>query len=135
MSLKKILISMLCAVCAISLLAPVAFAHCGHGRGARGQVRTYSCAVCTAPDCELTGRHYHNGVMYCGFHHENGFCDGTCAPLCPVEGCTLTGRHYHDGAVYCGANHTAGYCDGTCGYSRSAHTWGGCHGGARRCGW
>lgn len=134
MSLRKILISALSAMCIVSLLVPAAFAHGGHGRGVRGQARTYRCAVCTVEGCELAGRHYHNGVLYCGFHHVNGVCDGTCAPLCPVEGCTLAGRHYHDEVLYCGANHTAGYCDGTCGYNHSSSVWGGCH-GSHHCGW
>lgn len=135
MSLRKVLITLLCAMCAVSLLIPAAFAHGGHGRGAGGrQTRAYQCAVCPVEGCELAGRHYHNGALYCGHNHANGWCDGTCVALCPVEGCTLAGRHYHDGALYCGANHAAGYCGGNCGYTQSTGSWGGCHGG-RHCGW
>lgn len=93
MSLKKLLVSALCAACAVSLMIPVAFAHGGHGRAARGwQSGTSRYAVCPVEDCTLTGRHVHNGVTYCGFHHANGWCNGTCIALCPVEDCTLAGR-------------------------------------------
>lgn len=136
MSLKKFLVSLLCALCAVSLLIPAAFAHGGHGRGVRAQARTYQCPVCPVEGCEAAGRHYHDGVLYCGYNHANGWCDGACLPLCPVEGCTLAGRHYHNGTLYCGANHAAGYCGGNCGwYTQTTGGWGGCHGGGRHCGW
>ncbi len=141
MSLKKLLVSALCALCAVSLMIPVAFAHGGHGRAARNwQAGTSRYAACPVEDCTLTGRHVHDGVTYCGFHHANGWCDGTCIALCPVEDCTLAGRHIHDGVTYCGANHAAGYCGGNCPYTTGTTTgtwgtWGGCHGGGRHCGW
>lgn len=132
MFMKKFLVSALCAVCALSLLVPAAFAHGGcHGRGS---ARQYRIPVCTAEDCELTGRHYHGATLYCGNAHANGVCDGTCLPLCTVEGCTLTGRHSHNGVTYCGNDHACGFCDGSCPVYSSASSRGcrgGCH-GARR---
>lgn len=134
MSLKKFLITALCAVCAASLLVPAAFAHGGCRSRWNSSVNTqttpYRCAVCTVPGCELTGRHYHNGVLYCGYNHANGWCNGACVPLCPVDGCTQAGRHTHNGVVYCGTNHAAGYCTGSCpSYTQQpSGTWRGCHG-------
>ncbi len=105
MSLKKLLVSALCAACAVSLMIPVAFAHGGHGRAARGwQSGTSRYAVCPVEDCTLTGRHVHNGVTYCGANHAAGYCGGNCP-------------------------YTTGTTTGTWGVR------GGCHGGGRHCGW
>ncbi|MCI8813437.1 MAG: hypothetical protein HFG12_09415, partial [Oscillibacter sp.] len=60
------------------------------------------------------GRHSHGGTAYCGYHHEDGFCDGNCRALCPVEGCALTGQHTHSGTAYCGHHHGGGFCNGSC---------------------
>ena len=138
MSLRKILVSALCAVCAVSLVIPTVFAH----GGCRARYRR-TVQPCTVESCTTTGYHYHNGVVYCGHTHGNGLCDGSCAPLCPVEGCTLAGRHYHNGTLYCGANHADGYCGGGCGYYQSSgtsgtwggHYGGGHHGGGHHGGW
>lgn len=133
MSLRKILISALCAMCVASLMVPTAFAHGCHGRSrARRAIQP-----CSVEECTVMGYHYHNRTVYCGHTHGNDLCDGSCAPLCPVEDCTLAGRHYHNEIVYCGANHVAGYCDGTCGYNHSSSVWsgwGGCRSG-HHCGW
>lgn len=109
MSLRKIFISALCAACAVSLLAPAAFAHGCHRRAQSAQ-----CGLCTVEGCEYAGRHTHNGVTYCGYCHEDGVCNGACAPLCPYEDCELAGRHTHDGVTYCGYDHENGFCDGAC---------------------
>ena len=109
---KRVLLSALTAVCAVSLLVPTAFAHggCHGGRGVRR-----SAQPCAVEDCTLTGWHYHDRTLYCGHTHGgSGLCDGSCYALCDVEGCTLTGRHVHDGVTYCGADHDCGYCDGSC---------------------
>ena len=132
MSLKKLLVSAVAAACAASLLIPAAYAHGGcHGRRNTQPTTPYRCAVCTVEGCTQTGRHYHDGVLYCGHNHTSGWCDGTCVSLCPVEGCTQTGRHYHDGVLYCGHDHASGWCDGTCcGTVRSSGSyWGGGHHG------
>lgn len=85
-----------------------------------------ACApLCEVEDCELAGRHTHDGVTYCGYDHVDGFCDGACLSLCEVEDCTLTGRHYHDGTLYCGGNHAHGYCDGSCPVYRAPAVSGG----------
>lgn len=128
MSLREALLSALCALCAVSLLVPAAFAHGCHGSSyARRSVQP-----CSVENCTLTGYHYHNRTLYCGHTHGNGLCDGSCAPLCTVEGCTLAGLHYHNGSVYCGANHAAGYCDGNCPYTQSSGAWSG-HCGGHHC--
>ena len=36
------------------------------------------CPVCTVDGCTETGRHSHDGHDYCGYNHENGYCDGSC---------------------------------------------------------
>ena len=108
MFVKRILLSALTAVCAVSLLVPTVFAHGGcHGRRRTAQ-------PCAVEDCTLTGWHYHDRALYCGHTHGQELCDGSCFPLCEAEDCTLTGRHVHDGATYCGADHADGYCDGSC---------------------
>lgn len=111
MFVKRILLSALAVVCAVSLLVPAAFAHGGcHGRAARRTAQP-----CAVEDCTLAGWHYHGRTLYCGHTHDSGvLCDGSCYPLCEVEGCTLTGRHTHNGVTYCGASHAGGYCDGSC---------------------
>ena len=129
MSVKKFLISALAAVCAASLLIPAAYAHGGcHSRSSRA-ARRAGCAVCTVESCTLAGRHSHGRTAYCGYDHEDGWCDGACLALCTVEGCDLTGRHSHGGADCCGSDHESGFCDGSCPvYRSSSHGHhGGCH--------
>lgn len=132
MSLRKILVSALCAFCAVSLLVPAAFAH----GGCRGRYRR-TVQPCAVESCTVMGYHYHSGRQYCGHTHGQGLCDGSCAPLCTVESCTLTGWHYHNGTVYCGGNHASGYCGGSwnCCHTISSGSWGnwgGHHGGCHR---
>ena len=111
-SLRKALISALAAVCAVSLLVPAAFAHGCHGSSR--QTQPAQCGLCTVEGCQYAGRHTHGRTTYCGFDHEDGVCDGACAPLCAVEDCELTGRHTHDGVTCCGYDHEDGFCDGAC---------------------
>ncbi|MCI9155750.1 MAG: chitinase, partial [Lawsonibacter sp.] len=35
-------------------------------------------ALCPLEDCVSSGRHYHGYSIYCGAHHDGGFCDGSC---------------------------------------------------------
>lgn len=91
--------------------------HCGGtdrqwaGGGRRCQTEI---AVCDIEGCAAVGRHLHDGVLYCGYPHEDGLCNGACCALCPVEGCEAVGRHLHDGMVYCGGSHVSGFCAGDC---------------------
>ena len=78
-------------------------------------------------DCDIAGRHVHDGVTYCGSCHEAGYCDGVCLTLCTVEGCDIAGRHTHNGTTYCGNHHEAGYCGGTCAYATTTGCRYGCH--------
>ncbi len=110
---KKRFASVLLALVLLASLSVSAYAHGCRGRGA-GWYADASCAVCTLEDCALTGRHSHDGVVYCGYAHDSGICDGQCRALCTVEGCTLTGRHSHDGLLCCGYGHDCGFCDGSC---------------------
>lgn len=78
---------------ASSMLAFPVFAH-GHGSGHHRVREPYcaekeygtngnadgQCPVCTLEGCEETGRHQHDGGWYCGYHHDGGFCDGSCQP-------------------------------------------------------
>ena len=103
------------AVLTALLLAAPASAHCGHGRVARAASAVSTAyPVCTVEGCAIAGRHTHSGRTYCGYDHEDGFCDGACRALCPYEGCTLTGRHTHSGTAYCGYHHEGGFCDNAC---------------------
>ena len=112
MFVKRILLTALTAVCAVSLLIPTALAH-GGCHGGRGGCR--AAPPCTVEECTLTGWHYHDRALYCGHTHGgDGLCDGSCYALCDLEGCDVTGRHVHDGVTYCGAGHDDGYCDGSC---------------------
>lgn len=86
--------------------------------------------ICNFEGCAITGHHLHDGSYYCGYHHESGYCDGSCIgsypaagtssapgttyPVCTYEGCIEAGRHLHDGSYYCGYHHAGGYCDGSC---------------------
>lgn len=131
MFVKRILLSALAAVCAVSLLVPAAFAHGGCRSGRAVHRAAQPCAV---EDCTLTGWHYHDRTLYCGHtHNGSGLCDGSCYPLCEVEGCTLTGRHVHNGVTYCGANHAGGYCDGSCPYYQGSASSGVRYGGHHGC--
>lgn len=114
---KRTLVLMLAVIAALALMAP-ALACGGHGHHGGRQTQV---TVCTVEGCTTAGRHVHNGVIYCGYHHESGVCDGNCLALCTVEGCTVSGRHTHDGVVCCGAHHEAGFCDGTCVVSTGHH--------------
>lgn len=117
---------------AVSMLVVSASAHGGHhGRGGchgqRAQVQQQtSISVCTVEGCTLAGRHVHNGTVYCGYAHANGYCNGSCLALCPVEGCALAGRHVHNNVAYCGNYHACGFCDGTCA-AYTYHYSHGCH--------
>lgn len=114
---SRLLAGALCVMLAAVMVVPAAAHGChggrGHHSGYRQSVQT-TVTVCPYEDCAYVGRHTHDGVIYCGYCHEDGYCDGNCRALCPYEDCTLTGRHTHDGVGYCGANHDCGYCDGTC---------------------
>lgn len=117
--INRLTLGLLCAVLAAALIVPVSAHGCHGGRG-RGHHGGYNrpvqttVTVCPYDDCTLTGRHTHDGVIYCGYCHDSGVCDGNCLALCPYEDCTEAGRHTHDGVTYCGANHDCGYCDNTC---------------------
>ena len=117
MSLKRFCSAgILCLLAAILFAVPVS-AH-GHGGHRGGGHRQTAVTVCTVEGCAAVGRHSHDGVLYCGYRHESGFCDGQCLRLCTVEGCETAGRHFHDGTAYCGSNHEGGFCGG--GFCRSA---------------
>ena len=117
----------LAALLTAAVLVSAALACGHHSRQAAG--RTGSCQVCTVAGCTVAGRHVHNGVTYCGYAHENGFCDGSCHALCTVAGCTETGRHVHNGVTYCGYAHENGFCDGSCLHAAVSAPVNGHHGG------
>lgn len=129
---KRVLCGALGIVTALMMAMP-AFA-CG-GRGSGGYRGGYSgtrytarrdsgllATACPVEGCTIAGRHYHNGVLYCGTYHADGYCTTDCfsqgyglaVPACPVEGCTIAGRHLHDGVTYCGTYHADGNCVPAC---------------------
>lgn len=52
-----------------------------HGHHRRVQTVDTDCPVCTVEGCTEEGRHIHDGHDYCGYDHEDGYCDGTCATV------------------------------------------------------
>lgn len=103
-------------VCSVLCVMPVS-AHGHHSRTDCDVASDHLCEVCTESDCTKKGWHVHDDITYCGYAHEEGYCDGTCAvvKVCPVENCQEKKQHTHDGISYCGYAHESGYCDGTCG--------------------
>lgn len=116
---SRLLAGLLCAVLAAALIVPASAHGChggrsrGHHGGYRQNVQT-TVTVCPYPNCTVTGRHLHSGVIYCGYAHEGGVCDGACRALCPYGDCDTAGQHTHCGRSYCGYDHDCGFCDGTC---------------------
>lgn len=123
---SRLAAGLVCALMAAVLILPASAHGCHGGRRHHSSpaVQT-TVTVCPYEDCDLAGRHLHDGTVYCGYAHGTGVCDGACRALCPLEDCDLTGRHLHDGVTYCGSCHEAGYCDGSC-ISGVSH--GRCHG-------
>ena len=92
MTLKRLLTTGLVCGVAITAFALPVYAH--HGSGRHSQA--VSCpAVCALEQCDQIGRHYHDGVQYCGYAHSSGYCDGSC--LNQVTGCGQGGHHGHHG--------------------------------------
>ena len=40
--------------------------------------------VCPFEGCAETGHHLHDGSYYCGYHHNSGYCDGSCVGSAPA---------------------------------------------------
>ena len=124
MRTKKLLAAGLaCAALAAMLVVTVSAHGChggrrsGHHGGGYAQNSASvqaSVTVCPVDGCTAVGRHWHDGTLYCGYGHANGYCDGACRALCPFDDCETAGRHWHDNTLYCGYGHTNGYCDGAC---------------------
>ncbi len=120
---KKYITAGIAIVLSVALLVPVAYACGGHGRMVSSQpmaenttvdAKVTTCPVCTVETCQIAGRHSHDDTLYCGYHHADGICDGSCRALCPVEDCDIMGYHIHNDHAYCGSQHDAGFCDGSC---------------------
>ncbi|MCM1124812.1 MAG: hypothetical protein NC416_19730 [Eubacterium sp.] len=112
-----------CGMAGIMLAASVVMPVSAHGHhhsqtGTNTTKETTSmiCEVCTVEGCGKTGLHVHDDVTYCGYDHEDGYCDGSCGAVevCTVEGCEETGHHTHNQETYCGYAHESGYCDNSC---------------------
>lgn len=115
MVLRKAAVSGLVGILTFTAFVMPVSAHGHHGQSVQA-AHDHLCEVCTQEDCSIRGWHLHDDSVYCGYAHEEGYCDGTCdtARVCTVDGCTQTGHHIHDGRQYCGYEHESGYCDGTC---------------------
>lgn len=72
MDLKKTLAAGAACVLLLSALVLPASAH-----GGRHHRDTTQYAVCAVEDCTKTGRHSHDGVTYCGYDHDGGYCTGS----------------------------------------------------------
>ena len=80
--INRLAAGLICALMAAALVAPAAAHGCHGGRGHHGgAVRSVQTTVTVCPyeDCALAGRHTHSRVIYCGYSHDGGFCDGSCA--------------------------------------------------------
>lgn len=89
MTLKRLLFTGFIGMFAVTAFALPVYAH--HGGGQHRQAA--SCpAVCALEQCDQTGRHYHDGVQYCGYAHSGGYCDGSC-----VNSSSYGGHHGHHG--------------------------------------
>ena len=116
--MKKRIVSGLIGILSSVLFVLPVSAHGHHSRQTDYESRqNYLCEVCVQEDCTKSGWHVHDGITYCGYDHEEEYCDGTCnvVAVCTVEKCTEEGHHIHDDQSYCGYDHESGYCDGTCG--------------------
>ncbi len=58
------------------------------------------CPVCTFDGCVEAGRHWHDDVEYCGYHHTSGYCDNSCINDCgyAANGSCTVGPGCHHGA-------------------------------------
>lgn len=124
---NRLTAGVLCALLAAALVIPAA-AHGHHGgRGHHGAyvqaVDPQPAAACPYGDCTITGQHYHDNMLYCGYGRHSAYTQPQetqpqytqpAVGVCPYDGCTAAGRHYHDGVPYCGYGHAGAYCDGTC---------------------
>ena len=75
MCLKKMFMAGMASLMLSALLTVPVSAHGHHHR--QSQVDT-SYPVCTIEDCTEKGHHLHDGEYYCGYDHEDGYCDGSC---------------------------------------------------------
>ncbi len=80
MYFKKLLAGIATAalVSCIFVLPVSAHGHHGHYNQTASQTE---CPVCTFEGCTEEGRHTHDGCYYCGYDHEDGYCDGSCAAV------------------------------------------------------
>ena len=111
---------------ALALVLPAAAHHEGGRHGCRTAAQI---PACTVENCAIEGRHFHNGVTYCGTSHADGCCTAACyasnaqtVTACTVEGCAIAGRHLHDGVTYCGTYHADGVCTAGC-YHQGSGQW------------
>lgn len=78
MHIRKILMAGIAGL-AMSMLVSVPVSAHGHHRQSRTDT-AYAYPVCTVEDCTEEGCHLHDGEYYCGYDHEDGYCDGSCRP-------------------------------------------------------
>lgn len=76
MCLKKTLMAGMAGLMLSALLVVPVSAH-GHHRQSQTTTDTRY-PVCTVEDCTEKGHHLHDDEYYCGYDHEDGYCDGSC---------------------------------------------------------
>lgn len=86
MRFKKLLTALTTAALLSVLFVMPVSAHGHHGHHGQYQTQVQvtedtDCPVCTVDGCTEIGRHVHDGHNYCGYHHESGYCDGSCAAV------------------------------------------------------
>lgn len=75
MRLGKLLTAVAAAAMVSVLFVMPVSAHHGHHRQAAAGT---GYPVCTVEGCTEEGCHLHDGEYYCGYDHEDGYCDGSC---------------------------------------------------------
>ncbi len=128
--MKRTKIILTALLLAALVVLPVS-AHGMRRQAVNPQEPTCGVSVCPFEDCREAGRHYHDGVCYCGYNHEGGLCDGSCQSECPYNGeCPNNGVCPNNGE--CPNN---GVCpnNGECpnNFERPYYNNGGHHGGGR----
>ncbi len=93
MKVKKLITLGMASLLTASMLVVPVSAHGHHHHRYQSQNDTVI-AVCHVDDCTIAGIHEHDGISYCGYDHEDGYCDGTCVRA-RRSASRSTGHHSH----------------------------------------
>ncbi len=99
---RKLLTCGITGVLLAGLLVTPVSAHGHHSQIKDTAKASKICSLCTEKDCTETGYHLHDDEVYCGFDHEQGYCDGSCGNSCEKQSkcetsTTKRSRRHHNG--------------------------------------